>query len=262
MLAGMDAKAQRRRSSRWPITGALVVACLLPSVAAAKPAPKPTSFRVEMEFVQTRDWTHYYQQVGDQCTVTDEGNGSDRAELKAKALFNLTSARRGFAGFGAKGTHSRVGTGTFTAGAPNFPGADCGGPQTTTLDPVTGCGPMQTKAVFGSVDLVGKKVLLQWDSSASVPDFPDCPYFEGSNEATSANALPSAAYRDVIATGVDSKDLRKATKRHPAVASGHSEISRTEACDNLVQGCSAGVTYNATATVKSFVKFLFTPKKR
>lgn len=262
MLARVEVCARGVGKRLSPVVGALVIASLLPSLAAAKPAPKPRSYTVEMEFTQTRNWTHYYQQVGDQCSVTDEGNGSDTATLKAKALFNLTSARRGFAGFGAKGTHSRVGTGTFTAGTPNFPGADCGGPQTTTLDPVSGCGPVQTKAVFGTVDLVGKKVLVQWDSSASVPDFPDCPYFDGSNESTPANALPGAGYRDVIATGIDPKDLLKATKRKPAVANGQSEIARAETCANLVQGCAEGVTYNATATVKSIVKFQFTPKKR
>ncbi len=248
---------------RLVIIGGLTAACLAAAAtAAAKPAPKPTSYTVEVDFVQTRDWSRFYQQSTTDCTLTDEGSGSDTARLKAKALFNLTSARRGFAGFGAKGTHSRVGMGTFTTGTPNFPSADCGGPPTTTIAPVTGCGPVKTKAVFGTVDLVGKKVLLQWDSSTSVPDFTDCPYFEGANEATSANALPSAAYRDVIATGVDPKDLRKATKRRPAVATGHSEIARVESCDNLVQPCDPGTTYNASATVKSFVKFYFTPKKR
>lgn len=258
MLACVEVWARGIGKRPSPVVGALVIACLLPSVAAAK----PPSYTVKMEFIQKRDWTHYYQQVGDECTLTDEGNGSDTAELKAKALFNLQSARRGSAGFGAKGTHSRVGTGTFTTGTPNFPGADCGGPPTTTLAPVTGCGPMKTKAVFATLDLIGRKLLLQWDSSASVPDFVDCPYFEGSNEATSANALPGATYRDVIATGVERKDLLKATKRNPAVATGNSKISRFESCANLVQACPAGTTYDASASVETFVKFYFTPKKR
>jgi hypothetical protein len=261
MLGRVEGSARRIGRRLWPIGGGLVIACLLPSVAAAKPAPKPTSYKVEMDFFQTRDWTYYHQQVGDQCSITTLGNGSDVARLKAKALFNLTSARRGFAGFGATGTHSRVGTMTQTTGTPNFPSADCGGPETTTSQPVDGCGPQPTKVVFATLDLIGKKLLLQWDSSASVPDF-ECPYFDGSNESTPANALPGAGYRDVIAEGVDRKELLAATKKDPAVGHGSSTISRVESCANLVQPCPAGTTYNADATVRTVAKFYFTPKKR
>jgi hypothetical protein len=262
MLGRVDSAAEGARKRPWALAVGLVLASLvLAPVAVAKPAPKPLPYTVEVDFIQTREWTYYHQQVGPECTGTDEGNGSDRATLKAKGLFNLQSARRGFAGLGAKGIHSRVGTMTHTTGTPNYPGASCGGPATTTTEPVTGCGPTQTKAIFATLDLIGKKLLLQWESSASVPDF-DCPYFDGSNEATSANALPGATYRDVIATGVDRKELLAATKRQPAVATGNSQISRFESCANLVEPCSEGVSYDASATVKSFVKLYFTPKKR
>jgi hypothetical protein len=215
-----------------------------------------------MTYVQTRDWSYYYQQVGFACSGTDQGSGSDVANMTATATFGLQKGHRGFASLGAEGTHSRVGTMSHTVGTPNYSDADCGGPETTTTDPTSGCGSQPVRPNFASLDLVGKKLVLAWDAPL-IPEF-DCPYFGGSNEATSNNSLPTDLYRDVIATGADTKKLLKATKSDPAVASGRTDVTKTETCANLVEPCGDGdgITYNATATVKTAAKFLFTPLKK
>jgi hypothetical protein len=215
-----------------------------------------------MSYVQTRDWNYYYQQVGDQCSGTDQGNGSDVARMTATATFGLQKGRTGFASLGAEGTHSRVGTMSHTVGTPSYPGADCGGPENTTTDPVDGCGSQPTRPNFASLNLIGKKLLLAWDSPL-IPDF-DCPYFGGSNESTSANTLPSDLYRDVIATGADRKKLLAATKNDPAISTGRSEVSNFESCATIVEPCGNGdgITFNAAATVKTAAKFIFTPLKK
>jgi hypothetical protein len=243
--------------------GALAIVVLaLPGAADAKPKPKPPTFTVEMTYIQTRDWSYYHQQVGDQCSGTDQGSGSDVANITATATFGLQKGRRGFASLGAEGTHSRVGTMSHTVGTPNYPSADCGGPEETTNEPTDGCGSQPVRPNFASLDLVGKKLVLAWDAPL-IPEF-DCPYFDHSNEASSNNTLPGDLYRDVIATGVDRKHLLNATKQKPAFASGRSEVTKTETCANLVEPCGNGdgITYNATATVKTAAKFLFTPLKK
>jgi hypothetical protein len=252
-----------RRGRPWTIAGVLALGIFLfPSAAIAKPAPKPLTFTVEMTYIQTRDWNYYYQQVGYECSGTDQGSGSDVANITATATFGLQKGRRGFASLGAEGTHSRVGTMSHTVGTPSYPGADCGGPENTTNDPVDGCGSQPVRPNFASLDLVGKKLVLAWDAPL-IPEF-DCPYYDHSNGASSNNTLPGDSYRDVIATGVDRKHLLKATKQEPAFASGRSEVTKTETCANLVEPCGNGdgITYNATATVKTAAKFLFTPIKK
>ena len=41
-----------------------------------------------------------------------------------------------------------------------------------------------------------------------------------------------------------------------------SSITGVETCATLVQGCAAGVTYNASGTVEAFLRLNFTPKKK
>jgi hypothetical protein len=262
----VSADANQHARRRWPAAGALVAAALLlPAAAAAKPKPppKPSVFNVRMLFNQTRDWSYSDHRNGDQCSSSTEGNGADSATLRAKAIFNLTSRRTGSAGLAIGGLHNRTGTSLFTTGIPNYPGADCGGPQTATNESTTGCGTKPPLSTYAALDLVGKKVVLAWESSNSIPDFNPCPYFDGAYDQPSSNALPGDAYRDLIATGVDPAELLKATKQRPAVYTGHSEISRSESCATLVsEPCAEGYTYDATATVRSSVEFYFTPRKK
>ncbi len=244
------------------LSAIVVLALLLPCAATAKPTPKPRTFTVEMSYIQTRDWTYDHEQVGDQCSGTDQGNGSDVARLAATATFGLQPGRRGFASLGAEGTHTRVGTMSHTVGTPSYPGSDCAGPESTTTEPVDGCGSQPARPNFASLNLIGKKVLLEWDSPL-LPEF-DCPYFGGSNESTPGNTLPTDLYRDVIGTGANVKKLLAATKAEPAIWSGRSEVSSFESCATLVEPCGNGdgITFNATATVKTAAKFVFTPIKK
>jgi hypothetical protein len=92
------------------------LACLaLPAAADAK--PKSHGYNVKVTFTQHRLWTYYHQQTSPDCTRTDDGNGSEDATFKTKALFALQGGH-GVAGFGVMGIDNRVGTRTHTvAGA-------------------------------------------------------------------------------------------------------------------------------------------------
>lgn len=255
----MDTHAKLARTRRWFAAGAFVVLALsLPSAAEAKPKPppKPSVFNVEMVFIQSRDWAYDYSSVGPECSSTTQGNGSDTAKLKGKAIFNLNKGRGGFAGIPSGGTHSRTGTMTHVTGTPNFPGADCGGPAQTTTDPTTGC---ESKPAFlssAALHYVGETMALRWDASqSSAPDFPDCPYHAG-------DILPDDGYHDVNATGLTRKDLLGASKKHPVYATGHSEISAVETCETVDGGCPEGVTSSSSATVATDVVFEFILKKK
>jgi hypothetical protein len=254
---GLDAPLRRTR--RWLTVGGLVVAAAwLPAAAEAKPKPppKPPSFTVTMTFLQARDWAYDWSATGESCYSTVQGNGSDSAKLTAKATFLLGKRRGGFAGIAAGGTHSRTGTMTSVSGAPNYQGADCGGPPQTREDPTTGCGVKPAFLSYAALNFVGETMTLRWDaSSSSAPDFSDCPYLAGA-------LLPGDGYQDVNASGLTRQDLLGASKKHPAYATGHSETSLVETCGTGDEGCAEGVAFSGSATVKTDVVFEFVPIKR
>jgi hypothetical protein len=246
----------------------LVLVCLvLAPVAAAKPASKPPIYNVKMTFTQHRLWTYYYQQTAPDCTRTDDGHGSEDAIAKAKATFTMAARGRSGTGFGATGTDSLVGSRTHTvAGATCAPSAVF--PSTwskiaeadgtvTYAEPTSGCGPQPTKVSFSTLELKGKTLNYEWDS-APLPDFGECPDFQGSNQAQPGHELPGSQWLDVSAK-VDRRALLAG--KHKVTATGAVEISETETCANIVQGCAEGVTYNATGSLKTEAKFVFTPRR-
>jgi hypothetical protein len=220
-----------------------------------------------MTFTQHRTWTYYHQQTSPDCTRTDDGNGSEDATFESKAGLTLQSGR-GVAGFGVKGIDSRVGTMSHTVS-----GAECAPAQTfpstwsivaegpgtvTATEPNSGCGPKETTVSFPTLELKGKQLSYQWDSNAAVPHFADCPNFEGSNDAQPGHELPGSQYVDISAE-VDRRALMAA--KHKVTAIGTVDVDETETCQNIVQPCPEGVTYNATGALKAEAKFVFTPKR-
>jgi hypothetical protein len=260
----------RTGGRRWAAIGGLLLTGLaFASPAAAKPAPTSRAYNVKVYFTQTRSWSYYHQQVGEECTSTEDGSGSDDARfISAKALFALESSHHGVAGFGVKVDHARTGTKTHT-----FSG-DPGVCASNYSDPTTGCGTKQSLVAFptltinrtGTTDEIPgyvpspNVILLEfdWDSTASVPEFNPCPFFAGSNEAQEGQELPGDAYLD-LPVPVDRKKFLAA--KHNQVWTGYREIIGSESCGNIVYGCPEGVTYNATATVRAEAKFVFTPKR-
>ncbi len=247
--------------------GAAAAICLaLAAPAAAKPKP---SYKVEMTFTESRTWTYHYEQTSPDCTRTDDGNGSEDVTFKGKALMTLERGGRGVAGFSVKGTDARVGARTHTVAGPEcaasavFPStwskiAEAAG-TVTYAEPNTGCGPKKTGVSFPTLELKRKNLAYEWDSNAAVPNFGECPNFEGSNEAQPGQELPSSQWPDITAK-VDRQALLKGKRK--VTATGTVEISRIETCANLVQGCPEGVSYSATGSMKADAKFVFTPKKR
>jgi len=247
---------------------ALVVslgACLVLAPAAA--ARKPFVYGVKLTFEQTRSWTYHYVQSSPDCVRTENGNGFDDATVTSKASIGIGPLP--VTGFGALVKDHRVGTRTH-----NVSGAECApsavfpstwstvtetdGSVTATEDN-SGCGDkVATKVSFMTVALKGSALKLKW-SSAVAPDFDPCPDFEGSNDPSPGNELPIIALRDIAA-----KVNRAALKHgaHRVVAKGTAEHSATENCANLMQGCADGVSYEATATVKTTLGLVLTRKKR
>lgn len=211
--------------------GALIV--IAPSASA-----KVHSYNVALDFEQTREWTYHYEQVSatPSCTSTDNGNGLDAAVAGGNALIN--SSQGSVAGFGLEGEHTRTGTMTHDQG-----GSEC--EPMNSSDPTTGCGDKPLKANFPTLTVAGRHLVLEWDSDPT-PDYTDCPYFDGANEAVPPNRLPGSAYRDV-----EIKLPRKALKKGKKTIKGEGESgkSATETCATFVEPCPEGVSYNATGTV-------------
>lgn len=208
---------------------------------------------MKLTFHQTRPWTYHFQQTSPDCTRTDDGDGLDVVSVKGKALLNATE--RGVAGFGLVGTHTRTGQRTHTvsggecAASAVFPSSWSLVTQTegtvTAAEPNTGCVPKPAKANFPTLTLVGSHLVLEWDTDPT-PEFDDCPFFDGANEASSGNRLPGQTYRDVVLK-VSRRKLRAGKRR--VTATGTSERAATETCANLTEPCASGVSYNATASV-------------
>ena len=244
----------------------IAVASLVLLVPAA-PARKPFVYRVKLSFDQTRSWTYHYQQSSPDCVRTDNGNGLDHVRVTSKADFGLGPVPA--TGFGALAKDQRTGTRTH-----NVSGAECApsavfpstwstitetdGSVTATEDH-SGCGDkVATKVSFMTVALKGSAMKLKWNSAVP-PEFNPCPEFEGSNDSSPGNELPISAFRNVAAK-VNRAALRHGAKR--VVAKGTAEHSGVETGANITQGCPEGVSYEATATVKTSLELVFTRKKR
>lgn len=253
------------RSIRPAVTAMCIfVAGLL--VFAPVASAKSYSYRVKLSFSQERPWTHHYEQTSPECTRTDDGHGLDVVRTTSTA--RLTVARRGVAGFGLVATHTRTGEQSHTVS-----GAECAPSYTypstwrlvtqtagtvTVAESNSGCGPKKTKVAFPTLELAGSHLVLQWPSDPT-PDFLDCPFFAGANEASSGNRLPGTAYRDVVIK-VNRKQLRKGKRR--ITATGTSKKAATETCANLTQTCPEGVSYNATGSVEAVAKVVLTRTRR
>jgi len=232
----------------------------------------PQVFRVAITFTQTRPWTYYHQQVSTSspvCTRTEQRNGADTVHITGSTLFTYQPGAKSTAGFGITGAHGRTGVGTSTvAGAECAPSAVF--PSTwsiitetagtvTAAEPHTGCGTKQVTVSFPTLELVGSKLRLRW-TDTSQPEFKDCPYFEGSNEAQDGKSLPGASYLDISAP-VSLGALKNSALRRIST-SGAAKAAETETCANLQQHCPAGVTYNATASVSSSATFVLVRVRR
>jgi len=240
----------------------LLLAVLLAATPAAEAKRKTYQYRVALTFTQTRPWTYHQEQTSPECTRTDDGHGSDVVTVKDTARINATE--RGVAGFGMEGTHTRTGARTHTVS-----GAECApsavfpstwktttqtGGTVTAEEPNSSCGPLRPKANFPTLTLVGPRLVLDWPSDPT-PDFKDCPYFAGANEASSGNQLPGSAYRDVILK-LPRGQLRAGKRR--VTATGSSRKAATETCATLVEPCAQGVTYAATGSVEAVATAVLT----
>jgi hypothetical protein len=239
------------------------------AAAAQACGPGCQTFRLQMTFIQHRPWTYHYEQVGgveEICTRTTDGQGSDDLRLTGSGSLVLPQSGRPSAFLnGATGKNSRVGTMTTTVG-----GATCARsavfPSTwriitqidtsvTAAAPTTGCG-RQTIVKFPSFKLSGNTLRVRWTSTGKVPDFKDCPFFDGANEASEGNMLPKGDVFDVSAK-INLRALRNAARRR-GTASGEVKLGATETCANLQQPCPDGVSYHASGSVEGTVKFVFT----
>jgi hypothetical protein len=241
----------------------LLAAGALALLTGVAPAPAKThNYRVKLTFTQTRPWTYHYQQAAPDCTRTDDGHGLDVVTLSGTA--QLSAAERGVANFGLRGKDVRTGERTHTlaggecAASVVFPStwsttSESGGTVTAT-EPATGCGPKSPRTNFPTLTLVGSHLVWHWDTDPS-PEFKDCPFFDGANEASSGNMLPGQAYRDVVLK-VSRSQLRAGKRR--VTASGTAKAAATETCANLTEPCPSGVTYDATASVEAVVKAVLT----
>jgi hypothetical protein len=223
----------------------LALALLAAPADAKKPKPKPPSFKMSLTFSQERPWTYHYRQSGS-CTLTDNSNGSDAVELFGNAKITVRAGQTPVAGYSLRGKHTRTGAGQHEAS-----GADCEAPGTTNL-PAGGCGRQKVKLVFATVELVGKKLRLHFESH-ELPKW-ECPFFDGADDASEASRLPSAVYRDVTAP-ISLKAINN-RKKHSIATTGDSEQTRQESCATLVSGCDKDLEYNATASVKTTVDFI------
>ncbi len=227
---------------------------------------KPYVYRVSATFTQTRPWTHHYEQVSEGCVRTDDGNGQDNVKLSGTGKLGISE--RGVAVLDFSGKHTRTGIETHTVS-----GAECAPsavfPSTWSLvtqsagtvtmaESNVGCGPKDPKTSFPTLKLIRSRLILHWGSDPT-PDFKDCPYFEGANEASSGNSLPGPAYRD-LELKVRRSQLKAGKRR--VTATGGSKESAFENCSNLQQPCPEGVTYNATASVDPAVKVVLTRIRR
>jgi hypothetical protein len=235
-------------------------------LAPAAQAKKPLVYRVKVTFTQTRPWTYHYVQSSPDCVRTDNGDGLDVVKVVSKAVFTVGPGAA--SGFGALAEHRRTGSRTH-----NVSGGECAPtavfPSTwsiitetdgsvTATESNSGCGDkVATKPSFMTAALKGTKLKLNWDSPVP-PEFAPCPYFEGSNDPSPGNELPSAVYRD-IAAKVDRGALRRGKRR--VTAKGATEQSAVENCANLTQHCADGVSYEATASVKTTVSYVLTRMK-
>lgn len=235
------------------------------STAGPASATKLQVFRLTVTFTQKRPWTHYFQQVSQSpptCTRTTKGNGLDDVTMRATAFFNYRPATKSSTGIAVEGTHKRVGVSTLSVAgecAPTyvFPStwriiSEVGG-TTTAAEPTSGCKRSPGRPSYATVAVVGKSLRLHW-TDASLPEFENCPYFDGANEASKGNELPGASYIDVTAP-ISLKALANAAIKRIA-ASGTAKRSATETCANLQQRCPSGVTYNATGSVEAKAQIL------
>jgi hypothetical protein len=228
--------------------------------ASSSAAKGAQTFRVTITFAQERPWTDYYQQASTDpppCSRTTEGHGDDSVRTSAIASFTYQPSTKSRTGLGVTVVHSRTGASTLTvAGAECAPSAvfpstwsiitQTAGTVSATA-PHTGCGTKQVRT-SPSLELVGSKLWLRW-SSQSLPDFGDCPYFEGSDH------LPTGWYRDVSAP-VSLAALRNASLRRISTSGTAKQLTATETCANIPSHCGEGITYNATASVSTSVAFV------
>jgi hypothetical protein len=212
----------------------LVAAC--PAVAA-RPAE---TFRVTVEFRQTRTWNHNHQQVSPECL--------ESVHMAASGLLTVTSGR-GVAGFGMRGIHERGGTSVVSSA-----GESCAGPD--QVAPNSGCGTRDIRSVFPTLTLRDNRLRLRFGTQGA-PDFAPCPFFEGASEG---EGLPGAEYRDITAI-LSATELRRARKGRGRAAKV-SRISRTESCASLAQACPEGVSYDAGATVETIIIVNLVPRRR
>jgi hypothetical protein len=183
--------------------------------------------------------------------------------MHSHALFS-PQRRRNVVGFGAVAMHKREGQrNTTVSGAECAPSAvfpsswskiSEGEGTVTYAEPNTGCGPKKTKVGFPSATISGGKLRLSFSDGPLPPDF-DCPYFDGSNEAAEGHELPGATYRETTAK-INLARLRAGARK--VTATGSAEVDEIETCANIQQGCPEGVTYNASASVKTQLKMVFT----
>lgn len=240
------------------VTALGVVGALLFLVPGA--SAKAHNYRVKLTFTQTRPATYYHQMATSECTRTEQGHGLDVVTLSD--TFQLPVY--GPAGFAMVGKYTRTGvmthtvTGSQCAPSAVFPSTwridSTTAGTVTASESTTGCGPKTATINYGTLEFAGSHLIVAWDRE-QIPEFDPCPFIAHSNDASSANTLPGADYRDVVMK-IQRSELR-AGKRH-ITTTGESTKGATETCANLVQHCPVGVTYNATASVHASATAVFT----
>jgi hypothetical protein len=241
------------------VLGVLVAVLALAPSALAR--PKPNKYSVKVTYEALTSWTHNItytnpdptSDLGDCNSRVDDGHGQDTVEVKDRVLMYAQKGYLGTLDVSEPILSSHTRTGTMTHDAEGAPECD----QYDGADPTTGCGEFGLATSFPQLELTGKSltnVSLDWGDFDPTPDFNDCPFFGGYDDAQ--DPFPGGPYVDMHLIGLPTGQLKKGKK----VVRGEDSrsLGATQTCATIDGGCASDTVHNATGTLEAGVEVVFT----
>ncbi|MDX6587765.1 MAG: hypothetical protein QOI31_2238 [Solirubrobacterales bacterium] len=240
------------------VLGVLVAVLALAPSAMAR--PKTNKYIVKVTYEALTSWTHNITytnpspQPGECTSRVDHGQGGDTVEVKDRVLMYAQKGSLGTLDVSEVILSSHARTGTMTHEASGAPECD----QYDGSDPTTGCGEFGLETSFPQLELTGKSltnVSLDWGDADPTPDFDDCPFFGGYDDAQ--NQFPDGPYVDMHLI-----ELPPGLKKGKKVVRGEDSrsLGATQTCATIDGGCAPDTSHDATATLEAGVEVVFTRK--